>query len=80
MGEKVGIFAGKEYFRVKMLKMDLDAQDQALLALIKPLKKNLDIEALMVKQNYQHPAPGELDEIMREAAIEESIEDLLHGI
>lgn len=62
------------------MKIELDAQDQALLALIKPLKDTLDIEALMVEQNYQHPEPGELDEIMRKAAIEEGIEELLEGV
>lgn len=57
-----------------------DEQDLALLALIKPLKDTLDIEELMKAQNYQHPLPGELDKIMKEAAIEEGIEELLEGV
>jgi hypothetical protein len=66
--------------KVELLLHSNDNQDQLLLNLIKPIKETLDIEALMKEQNYQHPSQGELDEIMKEADIEEPIEELLEMI
>jgi len=66
--------------KVELLLHSNDNQDQLLLNLIKPIKETLDIEALMNEQNYQHPSPGELDEIMKEADIKEPIEELLEMI
>lgn len=66
--------------KVEQLLHSNDEQDQQLLNLIKPIKETLDIEALMKEQNYSHPTSTELDEIIREADIEEPIEELLEMI
>lgn len=46
----------------------------------KPLRDELRVEDLISEQNYKHPKSGELEEIIKEANIEESIEDLLEMI
>lgn len=66
--------------KVKQLLHSNDEQDQQLLHLINPIKETLDIETLMKEQNYQHPTQAELDEIIREAHIEEPIEELLEAV
>ncbi len=51
-----------------------------LFSLMKPMREKLDIEALMKEQNYKHPSKELLDQIIEEADIEESIEELLEMI
>ncbi|AEE52608.1 hypothetical protein [Haliscomenobacter hydrossis] len=66
--------------KIEQLLHSNDGQDLQLLNLIKPIKETLDIEALMKEQNYHHPTQAELDEIIRDAGIEEPIEELLEAV
>jgi hypothetical protein len=44
---------------------------------IKPIQKNITIEAMIAQQNYQPPTKSAFFEKTAELAIEESLEDLL---
>ena len=58
-----------------------DAQsDSMLLKLSKPVKEKLDLGELIKEQNYVHPTTEELEQIIRDAAIEESVEELIEII
>ncbi len=58
----------------------METADKTLLALSKPIREKIDIDQLIKEQNYIHPTRAELDKIIDEANIEESIEDLLELI
>lgn len=66
--------------KIEDLLNQLSEDNRVLASLNKPMKEKLDIEELMRAQNYQHPTKQELDEIIKEADIKESIEDLLEMI
>jgi len=55
-------------------------ENKALAALSTPMRERLDIDELIREQNYRHPTKEELNEIIQEADIQESIEDLLNMI
>ena len=58
----------------------LNGEDSSLLELNKPMRDKLDIDELIKEQNYKHPSKELLNKIIKEANIEESIEDLLEMI
>jgi hypothetical protein len=51
--------------------------DAVLEALMKPMRETLDVEELKKEQNYQGFDAKEVDEIIEEADIQESLEKLL---
>jgi len=55
-------------------------EDLLLQSLQKPIKDTLDLEALMAEQNFVSPTSKELDKIVKDAAIEEPIEQLIQMI
>lgn len=55
-------------------------EDSVLQSLQKPIHKSLDLDALMVEQNFASPTQKELDQIIQDAAIEEPIEELIQMI
>ena len=69
-----------EVKKIEELIGQFDAESKILLKLSKPMKEKLDIEQLMIEQNYKHPSKEELTRIIEQANIEESIEDLLEMI
>lgn len=66
--------------KLEQLLGDFNQHDFALINLAKPIKEHLDIEELMQEQQYVHPTKSELNAIIEEANIEESIEKLLQMI
>lgn len=59
---------------------DLNFDTKTLLKLNKPMREKLDIEELIKEQDYEHPSRETMEEIIKEANIKESIEDLLEMI
>ncbi|MFK7972945.1 MAG: hypothetical protein AB8F95_21425 [Bacteroidia bacterium] len=59
---------------------DFDQGDEALIALVKPIRKTLDIEALAKEQNYSGFEKEEVDSLIEELDLEESLEELIAGI
>ena len=55
-------------------------KEDLLSTLNKPIKDKLDLKILMEEQNYVHPTQAELDNIIEEADIIESIEELIQMI
>ncbi|MFT5166738.1 MAG: hypothetical protein ACI8P3_001970 [Saprospiraceae bacterium] len=58
----------------------ISEDDKILLNVARPPREKVNIDELITEQNYKHPRPGEIDEIIKEADIEESIEELLEMI
>jgi len=66
--------------KLEKLLNELNEEDTVLLNLSKPMREKLDIEQLIKEQNYKHPSKKLLNEIIEEADIQESIDDLLEMI
>lgn len=54
--------------------------EDVLRKLAKPMRKKLDIEELKREQNYKGPNKERLEQLIKELAIEEPLEDLLKMI
>lgn len=56
------------------------SNDSILASLIKPMREKLDIEQLKIEQNYKGFDKVEVDRLIKEADIQEPIEELLSMI
>jgi len=54
--------------------------EQTLYKLTSPVKDELDLDKIMDAQKYKHPTKEELEQIIEDAAIEESVEALIKMI
>ena len=59
---------------------NLDDQDQVILKLARPLKDKLNLAEAVQEQQYQPPTKEELNKLIKEANIEEPLEELLRMI
>lgn len=56
------------------------SNDSILASLIKPMREKLDIEQLKIEQNYKGFDKAEVNRLIKEADIQEPIEELLSMI
>jgi hypothetical protein len=66
--------------KLEQLLVSENEQDKLLFQSLQPMREKLDIEDLAVEQDYTHPESEEIEEIIKEADIQEPIEKLLKMI
>ncbi len=66
--------------KLESLIVQLSKEDQLLFKLSQPMKERLDINELIEKQGYKPPTKEEIDALIKEADIQEPIEELLEMI
>lgn len=66
--------------KLEALLNQLSEDNKTLLSISKPIKDKLDIDKMVKNQNYTPPSKDELDKIINEIDLEESVEELLESI
>lgn len=66
--------------KLESLLNDYSQDYGALLSLVKPIRKKLDIEVLKKEQNYQGVDKKEVDQLIEEIDLQEPLEELLEMI
>lgn len=66
--------------KLESLIVQLSKEDQLLFKLSQPMKERLDINELIEKQGYKPSTKEEIDALIKEADIQEPIEELLEMI
>ena len=66
--------------KLESLLNDYSQDNGALLSLVKPIRKKLDIEVLKKEQNYQGVDQKEVDQLIEEIDLQEPLEELLEMI